>query len=88
MRILIVVEGHPEVSAFTDLMAAAARIDPAAVLRPGPADFAAGESDSYVVVDAGTIPEGGLAVEATWEIAHGEHTVTMGLPLAVGEEPA
>ena len=56
MRIAIIIDGHPEISRFSALMKAAAGIDPDAKLAAGPHQIDLEEGDSYVIVDAGTLP--------------------------------
>ena len=58
MKVAVIVDGHPEISCFSALMKAVAGIDPDARLAPGPRRIDLEEGDSYVVVDAGTLPAG------------------------------
>ena len=59
MKVAVIIYGHPEISRFLALLKAAAGIDPDAKLAPGPHRIDLEEGDSYVFVDAGTVPASG-----------------------------
>lgn len=59
MKVAVIIDGHPEISCFSALIKAAAGIDPDAKLAPGPHRIDLEEGDSYVLVNAGTVPASG-----------------------------